>query len=30
MAGFSSTGYVKSWLATVATVFAIAQVIRPW
>jgi len=27
IAGFSSAGYVKSWLATVATVFAIFQVI---
>ena len=27
IAGFSSPGYVKSWLATVATVFAIVQVI---
>jgi len=27
IAGFSSAGYVKSWLATVATVFAIVQVI---
>jgi Na+/serine symporter len=27
IAGFSSLGYVKSWLATVATVFAIVQVI---
>lgn len=26
LAGFSSPGYVKSWLATVATVFAIVQV----
>jgi hypothetical protein len=26
IAGFSSPGYVKSWLATVATVFAIVQV----
>jgi hypothetical protein len=27
IAGFTSAGYVKSWLATVATVFAIVQVI---
>ncbi len=27
VAGFSSAGYVKSWLATVATVFAIVQVV---
>jgi uncharacterized protein DUF6529 len=27
IAGFTSPGYVKSWLATVATVFAIVQVI---
>jgi hypothetical protein len=27
IAGFSSAGYVKSWLATIATVFAIVQVI---
>jgi hypothetical protein len=27
IAGFSSAGYVKSWLATVATIFAIVQVI---
>jgi hypothetical protein len=27
IAGFSSPGYVKSWLATAATVFAIVQVI---
>jgi hypothetical protein len=27
IAGFSSPGYVKSWLATVATVFAVVQVI---
>src|SRR5580692_6745343 len=26
IAGFSSAGYVKSWLATIATVFAIVQV----
>ena len=27
IAGFSSAGYVKSWLATIATVFAVVQVI---
>src|SRR5271154_5608909 len=27
IAGFSSAGYVKSWLATVATFFAIVQVV---
>src|SRR5262249_18522920 len=27
IAGFSSPGYVKSWLATVATVLAIVQVV---
>jgi hypothetical protein len=27
IAGFTSAGYVKSWLATIATVFAIVQVI---
>ena len=27
IAGFSSPGYVKSWLATVATVFAVVQVV---